>query len=304
MAEDSSPLGFLAEHAASLVDEGYVVVDGFLGEARAVELRREAHEFAASGKLPEHKFQFGAAQFTKPNIFEADLYSEAMREALPKIASLSAEDSLVDILRAEAPQLELTRGTAGRSLKLQQNRGQGGCFPWHYDNAGPPSKRKVTCIVYLNPDWNDGDGGEIELRPFLGSATVVPPLMDRAVLFMSDRVLHRVRQSFRERLCFTIWLDSDATNSPDECNLKAKHLSREPESIELLKRSPVQRALSRAVYAEAYEMSLRECMGEAPGAAEMVAEHQKHIESNMAHPQLGPFVTYLRGLRADASDLK
>ena len=45
--------------------------------------------------------------------------------------------------------------------------GGGGCFPLHYDNAGPPSKRRLTCLVYLNPGWADGDGGELQLAPWL-----------------------------------------------------------------------------------------------------------------------------------------
>eukprot|EP00747_Dinoflagellata_sp_TGD_P074612 gnl/TRDRNA2_/TRDRNA2_158386_c0_seq2.p1 gnl/TRDRNA2_/TRDRNA2_158386_c0~~gnl/TRDRNA2_/TRDRNA2_158386_c0_seq2.p1 ORF type:complete len:128 (+),score=20.44 gnl/TRDRNA2_/TRDRNA2_158386_c0_seq2:145-528(+) len=121
--------------------------------------------------------------------------------------------------------------------------------------------------------------------------------MDRAVLFRSDRVLHSVRPAASERFCFTIWLDGTSTNSDADCNLKAKHLSRDPESIAHLCRSPVQRALSRAVYAEEYEESLRACMQDSTGGAEMLAEHRAHVKQNLAHPQLGPFVEHLRSQR-------
>ena len=114
----------------------------------------------------------------------------------------------------------------------QYNEGEGGCFPWHYDNPCRPNKRRVTCLVYLNPDWTAGDGGEIVLAPFLDRAVswhhiVLPaaqlaqaaittghgwtqqdtvahttqlqvkitPIFDRAVFFLSDRVLHRVLPS-------------------------------------------------------------------------------------------------------------
>eukprot|EP00961_Rhodomonas_salina_P037579 505060-Rhodomonas_salina.1 len=30
--------------------------------------------------------------------------------------------------------------------------------------AGRPNRRKVTCLLYLNPEWKEGDGGEIEVR--------------------------------------------------------------------------------------------------------------------------------------------
>lgn len=59
--------------------------------------------------------------------------------------------------------------------------GSGGCFPLHYDNPGPPNKRALTCLLYLNPDWKEGDGGEVCLRPFLGKEKAIAPLLDRLV---------------------------------------------------------------------------------------------------------------------------
>lgn len=59
--------------------------------------------------------------------------------------------------------------------------GSGGCFPLHYDNPGPPNKRALTCLLYLNPDWKDGDGGELCLTPFLQKERVIAPLLDRMV---------------------------------------------------------------------------------------------------------------------------
>ena len=57
---------------------------------------------------------------------------------------------------------------------MQRNDGTGGCFPTHYDNPGPPSKR-ATCILYLNPHWRTGDGGELDLVPFCATPTHVAP---------------------------------------------------------------------------------------------------------------------------------
>lgn len=59
--------------------------------------------------------------------------------------------------------------------------GSGGCFPLHYDNPGAPNKRALTCLLYLNPAWKEGDGGEVCLVPFLKKEIVIPPLLDRLV---------------------------------------------------------------------------------------------------------------------------
>lgn len=237
--------------------------------------------------------RFGAAQFEKPGIFEVDLHEDALRAQVPNFAELFLDDALVDHLDVLLPELELERGTKARTIKLQHNRGGGGCFPAHYDNAGPPNRRAVSCLVYLNPIWSPGDGGELVLWPFLRQPVSVPPLMDRAVLFLSDRVLHRVAPAVAERFCFTIWLDGAGVNTPAQCNITAGLLGRlrekseeAEESLQAFCRSPLQRSVSRAVYAAEYEASLRECMRGTEGAEVMFAEHGAHVESLQRHPQI------------------
>ena len=44
------------------------------------------------------------------------------------------------------------------------------------------------------------------------------------MLFLSDRVLHRVLPAQRERFCFTVWLDGEAVNSDEALYLKKAHL--------------------------------------------------------------------------------
>lgn len=221
-------------HINSLWQDGYVIVDDFLDPQRARSLRDEAVALARADGLPAHRFQFGAAQFVKPNIFEADLHDEAMREALPVFSELFFDDSLAKLLTAQLPQLQLAMGPSAKTVKLQYNAGSGGCFPWHYDNAGRPNRRAVTIVVYLNPDWREGDGGEIVLCPFLKPEVVVPPRMGAAVLFRSDLVLHRVLPATVERFCFSVWLESSAVNRDVDCNLTSKHLSMTPEDLLLV----------------------------------------------------------------------
>lgn len=69
--------------------------------------------------------------------------------------------------------------------------GGGGCFPIHYDSDEAVDSRRVSAIVYLNPDWTPSDGGELRLYPSLGSCVDVEPIMDRLVLFSSCRMAHR-----------------------------------------------------------------------------------------------------------------
>jgi hypothetical protein len=152
----------------------------------------------------------------------------------------------------------------------------------------------VTCLVYLNRCWRAGDGGELELTPFLGTPVRIAPHMDRAVLFLSDRVMHRVLPALAPRFCFTVWIDGGAVNAPHELGLSARQLGTDDSSVAELCASPRQRAVARAVYATEYAESLGQCMLGGAGAAEMTAAHASYVEQQLAHHQLGPFVRALR----------
>lgn len=114
-------------------------------------------------------------------------------------------------------------------------------------------------MVYLNPDWSRGDGGEIVLWPFLEKQVIIPPLYRRAVLFYSDCILHRVLPSNKRRVCFTLWCNGDV-NRKDDVVLSKDHLKfTSYDEAQHFFGGPLQRVISRAVYSEEYLESLLEC---------------------------------------------
>ena len=170
-------------------------------------------------------------------MFETDLHESDVRARLPELDALFAASAygLADAFAAASSSLpapdpasssstyalpRLIPGDAARTVKLQHNRGGGGCFPLHYDNPGPPSRRALTCILYLNPDWTEGDGGELLLTPFLSGTIRVRPKHDRLAVFLSDRILHRVLPAKAERFCLTVWLDGEGMNAPEDVGLR------------------------------------------------------------------------------------
>jgi len=270
--------------ADGLLQDGYCVLDGFFGAGWARALLQEQRWLAENGHFEPNRTQFSTAagesmQFSKPNIYERDLHDEGARGRVRELAALWEQDELVDALNDKAPGLMLARGTGARTLKLQWNRGGGGCFPVHYDNPGRPNRRRITCLAYLNEDWEEGHGGELMLYPFCRRWVKIPPLMDRVVLFQSDRVLHRVLPAAQERFCFTIWLDGGGVNSDDDVTLRLGGAALQDlrGTARALAASPAQRSLSRAVYEEEYEESLRECMEGAEGHGEMLASHRAFL---------------------------
>jgi SM-20-related protein len=66
----------------------------------------------------------------------------------------------------------------------------------------------VTAILYLNPAWTPADGGQLRIYsdPDPENApTDIPPLSDRLVVFLSDRIEHEVLPSSTPRYALTAW---------------------------------------------------------------------------------------------------
>ena len=112
------------------------------------------------------------------------------------------------------------------NAKLAVTLPGGSTYPLHVDNTrgvmGSPQDdiRKLTCIVYLNPNYQKGDGGELRLLLLEGGCLDLDPRGGRFVLFWSDEIPHEVLPCKPEsnderfdRYALTIWLpDNDPRN--------------------------------------------------------------------------------------------
>ncbi|KAJ0406315.1 hypothetical protein ATCC90586_007353 [Pythium insidiosum] len=302
-----------AQVCAELRENGYVVVDDCFGHGWANALLDEMKWLHANELFAPNKTQFAltqhgttrAVQFVKPNIYEVDLHDASLRRRVPELDALFHSTALLEALAVHFPDYELQMGTSGRTLKLQRNAGSGGCFPCHYDNPGAPNKRKLTCLLYLNDAWKEGDGGEVQLLPFLRAPVTVAPKMDRLVIFMSDWMLHRVLPSNAERYCLTIWIDGAHVNRPEDSQLRVTpdDLADWLGFLERLRTSPVQRLLSRGVYEDEYAESLAQCMQNAKeGFVEMLQSHETHLASLRRNVPLYNLIQRLRASRELCTD--
>ncbi|KRX09708.1 hypothetical protein PPERSA_02580 [Pseudocohnilembus persalinus] len=249
---------------------------------------------AQKKQIAQHFFQFGEKKYIKPHIFEVDLYDHERRKNSKELDYIHEIGGLQFVQAAQNAFKNLNLSFSPSAIKMQYNEGGGGCFPWHYDNAGNPSKRQLTCVIYLNPEWKEGDGGEIVVWPFLEQPVKIAPKMDRAVLFRSDMVLHRVMPSKKERFCFSIWCDGNEVNKPQDTQLTSDKLqfTSWDQAFDFFKNSPLQRVLSRAVYKEEYEQSLLECVGNTEAENPMLNSH--HANCQQIEKQLKPLITQLR----------
>ena len=76
----------------------------------------------------------------------------------------------------------------------------------HVDQFQNSNNRIISIIMYLNDDWQTGDGGELEIFRGDNKTVSVEPIARRCVMFKSANILHRVLQCNKSRYSVTGWL--------------------------------------------------------------------------------------------------
>lgn len=210
-----------------LCEQGYCVLDGFLSEAQAREVREEVQHAHREGKLEaaglvngKQRDNVEAAKYTDTATrgdvigwFDTNTwpYGKGLETYLLKLGTLASE------LATVVP--ELKRITSRSKAMVACYPGGGAHYVAHVDNDGkhPLCRTRVlTALLYLNSDWRKGDGGELAVLGAEDSSKVrhvVEPLCNRVLLFWSDwRTPHEVRPAQRTRYSLTIWLLDNTQN--------------------------------------------------------------------------------------------
>jgi SM-20-related protein len=180
-----------------LGDEGAFVRDGWLGRARA-----EAIAAALEGLRPSLRpAGVGRGGVVDPTV-RGDRTALVDPEE-PGLAGLFAALDAVAAACARAACLTLVGCT--RQVALFPGDGSG--YARHRDafrGGAPGPIRRLTTIYYPNLDWRDSDGGALRLALPSGERELLP-IADRLVVFLSERIEHEVRPSFRPRWAVTAW---------------------------------------------------------------------------------------------------
>lgn len=85
-------------------------------------------------------------------------------------------------------------------------------YQTHLDQHQGYPHREITLILYLNPQWDDQDGGELCmycLADHTRETQRILPKHDRLVMFRSGRIPHAVLPCVRPRWSLTGWFRTD-----------------------------------------------------------------------------------------------
>lgn len=89
----------------------------------------------------------------------------------------------------------------------------GSFYQRHLDQFRETANRSFSFILYLNPQWQVGDGGQ--LRLYLPEGTIeITPALGNFICFRSDLVEHEVRPTTAPRYSITGWMRRDEVPLP------------------------------------------------------------------------------------------
>jgi SM-20-related protein len=85
----------------------------------------------------------------------------------------------------------------------------GAFYKAHLDRHAGTSDRIVTTILYLNDDWQPGDGGELKLWTLAGDHAgafeLIEPRLGTMVCFLAGDHWHEVLPTLKSRMSITGW---------------------------------------------------------------------------------------------------
>ena len=193
------PFSLQDAEVEALGQKGCFVRERFLGAALAAEVRAAA--LARAGELRTAGVRRGADR-TVERETRQDLITWLQRE--PGTALGAAFDAFAQLGNEVSRSAFLGLGRFDVQLALYP--GGGARYVRHRDAfpGAAGDNRRLTAILYLNPEWEPAHGGQLRLYADEGPVDV-EPLLDRLVVFLSERVEHEVLPVQAPRLALTAW---------------------------------------------------------------------------------------------------
>ncbi len=113
-------------------------------------------------------------------------------------------DNFIDHLKPNVAKLSRIYERSDAMLAIYP--GAGSRFARHIDNTTNDGRR-ITVLVYLNPNWQKEHGGAVRLSPLDSpeNAIDVYPESGRLLIFYSSQIPHEVLPTFGERHAITMW---------------------------------------------------------------------------------------------------
>lgn len=201
--------------ADEIATHGFIVIDNFLSAACVSTLAVEAKQLASAGQMHEAttgQTSTSSANFANNRLRGDSIYWVNTNEPSPSVQDyLIATQSIQDSLNQQLflGLFELESHFAIYPIGSRYHK--------HLDQFQHDQSRKISCVLYLNEDWNIDDGGA--LRMYFDNTEHadfidITPQAGRLVLFLSERFPHEVLPAKRERISITGWFRTRSNGLP------------------------------------------------------------------------------------------
>jgi SM-20-related protein len=219
----ASPLRtFTDDDADRLAHDGFVILDGFLGDDDARAMRAELEALLERGAFRPARVGHGASRQQATDI-RSDRICWFKVDRTDIVDSTMNDDDDDDdgdgdgvvpgpaVLRYLAA-LDDTRVAIARScfLSLAHIDLHAACYEpgtrygAHLDTFRDDQRRVISVCYYLNEEWHEDDGGFLRLHT--QPPRDIAPRFDRLVIFKSGTMLHEVLPVRRRRFSTTGWM--------------------------------------------------------------------------------------------------
>ncbi len=186
---------------AHLAERDWVLLEDYFPEALLQGLSKAADSLWQEGAFQAAKVGRSADQKTAASVRSDWTHWLDLKGPLHQELAVAIQDLQQELNRA------LYLGLQDFECHFARYS-EGQFYERHIDQS--PSKsplhgeRVISFVLYLNPSWQPGDGGELCLF-HQDRETLIEPRWGRLMLFRSDTVPHAVMKSVKERWSLTGW---------------------------------------------------------------------------------------------------
>lgn len=182
----------------ALVKEGWVVIPNFFSPTLTQALYQELLQHEADRELRPARIGKGEEELLRRDIRGDGIYW----------LDGNSEDQRLFFLAMEMLKTYLNQHLYLGLHELEAHFAlypPGSGYQKHLDSFRNDNLRRITVVAYLNPEWSEGDGGELNIFRGGEAVTSVLPIAGTLVCFVSEEIPHEVVVTKKKRASIAGW---------------------------------------------------------------------------------------------------
>jgi len=185
----------------NIYQNGFHIIDNFLDEAHYQELRSLVQLLHDQGNFEPAKIGQQQNKVLNTTVRSDHIFWLDKEKTNPAIEAYFAGLKNISTALNESLFLGLVDYEAHFAIYQPNN-----FYKKHVDQFATAQERRISCVYYLNPSWQEAFGGQLQLYDHTDQPlTTILPQGNRFVCFNSD-IPHEVRTAFKTRYSIAAWL--------------------------------------------------------------------------------------------------